>query len=67
MERDPKLLPRRILRMGLFYICSAGYGIVEVVTGNLPPIALIGLPVAAGIAWTLIREASNVKVPPSNR
>lgn len=67
MERDPTLLRRRMLRMGLFYICCAVLGIARVVSGDLPPMALIGLPVTAGIAWILIKQASNVKIPPSNR
>jgi hypothetical protein len=64
MQRDPTLLRRRMVRLGLFYICCAVLGIVRVVTGDLPPMALIGLPVTAGIAWILIKQANNVKIPP---
>lgn len=67
MGRDPTLLRRRMLRMGLFYICCAVLGIARVVIGDLPPMALIGVPVTAGIAWILIKQANNVQIPPSNR
>jgi hypothetical protein len=67
MERDPTLLRRRMLRMGLFYICCAVLGIARVASGDLPPMTLVGLPVTAWIAWILIKQANNAKIPPSNR
>jgi len=64
MERDPNLLRRRLLRGGLLYIGVAVLVIVWVATGDLPPIALLGLPITAAYAWTSIKAASNVKTPP---
>lgn len=66
MQRDPKLLRRRFHRLGFLYVAGCLVGIVRVATGDLPPIALIGLPISAAIAWTLIAQASKVKVPPSD-
>jgi hypothetical protein len=64
MERDPRYLRRRFLMLGLLYVGSSVFGIVEVVRGNQPPLSLIGLPIAAALAWLFIRQAANVKVPP---
>lgn len=65
MQRDPKLLRRAFLRMAIMYIAGSVFGIIQVATGSLPPIALMGIPVAGALAWTLIKQASNVKIPPS--
>ena len=65
MERNPELLRRRFLRLGLFYIAVAVPAILQVATGREPPITLIGLPIAAALAWLLIKHASNVKIPPT--
>ena len=64
MERDPRLLRRRFLRWGFLYIGVAVLNIVRAATGDLPPIALIGLPITAAFAWFLIKQADNVKLPP---
>lgn len=63
-QRDPKLLRRRFLRMGLFYVGCMLFGIVQVATGDLPPVALFGLLVPAAMAWLLIKQASSVKIDP---
>ena len=61
MQRDPRLLRRSFIRLGLVYVCGSAWGIVQVIRGDLPPGALIGVVVAASIAWLLIKQASGVK------
>jgi len=63
MQRDPKFLRRRALLLGTLYVISAAYGVSQVIEGNEPPIALIGLPIAAAFAWTFLKAAANVKPP----
>jgi hypothetical protein len=60
MERNPRLLRRRLLLWGTVYVLSSGWGIIQVVRGNEPPAALVGIVVAASFAWLLIRGASRV-------
>jgi hypothetical protein len=60
MQRNPRLLRRRFLVMGAVYVVSSGWGIFEVGRGNEPPEALIGIVVAASLAWLLIKQASKV-------
>ena len=60
MERNLRLLRRRLLIWGTLYVVSSGWGIIQVVRGNEPPAALIGVVVAASLAWLLIRGASTV-------
>jgi len=60
MERNPRLLRRRLLIWGTLYVFSSGWGIIQVVRGNEPPAALVGIVVAASLAWLLIRGASRV-------
>ena len=64
MQRDPRLLRRRLLMLGLVYVCSSGWGIVQVARGDYPPEALIGIAVAATVAWLLIKQASKVNPDP---
>jgi hypothetical protein len=61
MQRNPRLLRRQLLLLGTVYVLSSGWGIIEVATGNYPPETLIGIAVAASMAWLLIKQASNVK------
>jgi len=65
MQRDPKLLCRRFRFLGIVYIVGCLFGIFHVATGSEPPITLIGLPIGATLAWFWIKQASNVKIPPS--
>jgi hypothetical protein len=60
MERNPRLLRRRLLIGGTLYAVSSGWGIIEVARGNEPPAALVGIVIAASFAWLLIRGASGV-------
>jgi hypothetical protein len=60
MERNPKLLRRRLFIWGTLYVISSGWGIIQVARGNEPPGALVGIVVAASFAWILIRGASKV-------
>jgi dipeptide/tripeptide permease len=60
MERNPRLLRRRLLIWGTLYVVSSVWGIIQVVRGNEPPAAFVGIVVAAGFAWLLIRGASRV-------
>jgi hypothetical protein len=64
MECDPRLLRRRFLLLGLIYVGSSVLGIAEVATGKQPPETLIGLPIAAALAWLLIRQATKVRIDP---
>jgi hypothetical protein len=61
MQRNPRLLRRQLLLLGIVYVLSSGWGIVQVAAGNYPPEAMIGIAVAASIAWLLIKQASQVK------
>jgi hypothetical protein len=62
MQRNPRLLRRRFLVLGAVYVVSSGWGIFEVARGNETPEALIGIAVAASLAWLLIKQASKVNV-----
>lgn len=62
MQRDPRLLRRRFLVMGAVYVVGSGWGIFEVARDNEPPEALIGIAVAASLAWLLIKQASKVDI-----
>jgi hypothetical protein len=64
MQPDPRLLRRRLLTLGLIYVCSSGWGIVQVARGDYLPEALIGIAVAATFAWLLIKQASKVNPDP---
>lgn len=61
MERNPRLLRRQLLLLGIVYVLSSGWGVIQVATGNYPPETLLGIAVAASMAWLLIKQASNVK------
>jgi hypothetical protein len=60
MERNPRLLRRRLLIGGTLYVVSSGWGIIQVARGDQPPAALVGIVVAASVAWLLIRAANSV-------
>jgi hypothetical protein len=60
MERNARLLRRRLLVWGSLYVVSSGWGIIQVVRGNAPPAALVGIVVAASFAWIMIRGAGRV-------
>jgi hypothetical protein len=60
MERNPRLLRRRLLIWGSLYVVSSGWGIIQVVGGNAPPAALAGIVVAASFAWIMIRGVGRV-------
>jgi hypothetical protein len=64
LQRDPKLRRRRLFLWGFLYACSSVFAIVQVATGKISPLALIGLPIAAAFIWTFLKAASNVKLPP---
>jgi hypothetical protein len=53
------------LRLGLLYVGAAVFGVVEVLSGREPKESLIGLPVAALLAWFLLKAAVKVRVPPA--
>jgi tryptophan-rich sensory protein len=61
MQRNPRLLRRRFLTMGIIYALSSGWGIVQVASGDLPAASLIGVAVAASLAWLLIKQSSGLK------
>jgi len=64
-ESDSRHRRRILLRLGLLYVGCAVFGIAEVVTGREPKESLIGLPIAALLAWLYLRTAMRVKVPPA--
>ena len=65
MERDPKYLRRRLIRGAMIYGFGALFGLVEIVRGELPIQALIGLPISLFMIWVILRTASKVKIPPN--
>jgi len=56
-ERDSRYKRRILLRLALLYIGCAAFGIAEVATGREPKQSLLGLPIAAGLAWAYLRVA----------
>ncbi len=62
---DPKFLRRHFLFKSLLYAVIGLFLILNVATGDFPPIALIGLPITAVLVWSSIKQAGNVKIPPS--
>ena len=64
MQRDAKLLRRRLLFLGTLYVCSASLGAFQVATGKEPPVTLTGVAVAAVVAWLLIRSAAKANSNP---
>jgi hypothetical protein len=64
-ERDPRYKRKILLRLSLLYIGCAAFGIAEVVSGREPKQSLLGLPIAAVLAWAYLRAATRMKVPPA--
>ena len=63
-ENDLRYRRRVLLRLALLYVVCAVLGIAEVVAGRAPTESLLGLPIAAFIAWVCWKAATRVKVPP---
>jgi hypothetical protein len=61
MPRNPQLLRRKFLSLGIIYAISSGWEIIQVASGDLHAASLIGVAVAASLAWLLIKQASGVK------
>jgi hypothetical protein len=40
------------------------YGVSQVLTGNAPAQALLGLPIPLLLVWVYLRAAKRVKIPP---
>jgi len=66
MLENPVLRRKRLIIFGVFYSFVAIYVIAEVVTGNEPPLALLGLPIGLLCIRTFFRAASKIKVPPKD-
>ena len=64
-EKDARHRRKVLLRGTLLYVACAVVGIAEVVAGRAPAESLIGLPIAAFLAWLCWRVATRVKVPPT--
>ncbi len=65
VETDSRYKRRILLRLALLYIGCAAFGIAGVATGREPKQSLLGLLIAAGLAWAYLRAASRVKSPPA--
>lgn len=64
-ESDARYRRRMLLRMALLYVACAVLGIAEVISGRAPKERLLGLPIAAFLAWAWWKAATRVKVPPA--
>jgi hypothetical protein len=64
-EGDARYRRRVLIRMALLYVACAVFGIAEVIAGRAPKESLIGLPIAALLAWLWLRAAIRLKVPPA--
>jgi hypothetical protein len=60
---DPRRLRRRLIFSGALYLLCAINAILEVATGKMPPLALVGLPIGLTLVWLYLRAASRVKIP----
>lgn len=64
-ESDARYRRRVLLRMALLYVACAVFGIAEVIAGRAPKESLLGMPIAAFLAWAWWKAATRVKVPPA--
>jgi len=64
-ERDARYRRRNLLRLGVLYFAAVVAGVVAVLTGDAPKLALAGVPVCLLMGWWLVRNAGNVKIPPA--
>lgn len=64
-ETEARYRRRMLLRMALLYVACAVLGIAEVISGRAPKESLLGLPIAAFLAWVLWKAATRVKIPPA--
>ena len=64
MEREPSYRQRWMYYGAAIYGFGMLYGVVQVLTGNLPAQTLLGLPVPILFVWFYLRAAKRVKIPP---
>jgi hypothetical protein len=62
-EREPRYLRRILFILGGVYVAGAINAIIQVLSGNQPLEALVGLPIGALLAWFYLRTAFRVKLP----
>lgn len=63
-ERDPKYKRRIFLCCAAIYGLGIVSGVSQVLSGEAPPVALLGLPIPILFVWWFLRLARQVKPPP---
>jgi hypothetical protein len=63
-ERDPRYVRRWLILFGILYGFGALTSVAKVMSGNAPPLSLIGLAIPVFIVWYCFRGALRMKVPP---
>jgi hypothetical protein len=64
LNRDPGRFRRLCLGLGLLYVGTSVYGIIQVFIGNEPLTTLVGLPIALALAWGFLKYANGLKAQP---
>jgi MFS family permease len=64
MEREPRYRRRWMYYGAAVYGFGIVYGVSQVLTGNAPAQALLGLPIPLLLVWVYLRAAKRVKIPP---
>jgi hypothetical protein len=63
-ERDPRYVRRWLILFGALYGFAALTSVSKVISGDAPPLSLIGLVIPVLIAWYCFRAAVRMKFPP---
>jgi hypothetical protein len=64
MEREPRYRRRWMYYGAPINGFGVVYGVSQVLTGNAPAQALLGLPIPLLFVWFYMRAAKRVKIPP---
>ena len=64
VEREPKYKRHWLYYGAALYGFGLVTGVTRVLSGDLPPVALLGVLIPLLIVWVLLREAKRVKIPP---
>ena len=63
-ERDPRYVRRWLILFAALYGFGALTSVSRVISGDAPPLSLIGLAIPVLIVWYCCRAAIRMKVPP---